>query len=85
MALIHGEQKRGLFSCSKSSYSERERERERERFHERCMGEQLYFQITDKSARPLLEKLYLESVSQLKELDPSIYNMMRSLLNYKTL
>ena len=81
MALIHGEQKRGLFSCSKSSYSERERERERER----CMGEQLYFQITDKSARPLLEKLHIESVSQLKELDPSIYNMMRSLLNYKTL
>ena len=49
------------------------------------MGEQLYFQITDRGAMPLLEKLHVESIPQLKELDPSIYDMMRSLLNYKTL
>ena len=49
------------------------------------MGEQLYFQIIDKGAMPLLEKLRIESIPQLKELDPRIYDMMRSLLNYKTL
>ena len=36
------------------------------------MSEQLYFQIIDKGAVPLLDKLHIESIPQLKELDPSI-------------